>query len=757
MMSRSFLRMRSDASPSNGSTTVIRSLTALAASLTLALGAAVSTVRAADAPAPVWRTDATASVTDSYDLIRLVPGGQATSVKLTGAQSTQYFDFGVRADEIVSQANLELAFTPSPSLLPGTSQLNVYLNGELQGVHQITKENLGKPVRVTVPLNAKAMKTRNQLSLEFVGHYQIVCENEGNSSLWLDVSPSSRLTLQKQNLRLANDLAQLPVPFVDVSADAPTTLPVVFADSPSTDMLRAAAIVTGRVAAASAWRGSNFPVYFSEVPAKGHFVVFATNNKRPTFLATLPAFEGPELVMMDAPGGLYEKMLVVGGKTEADLVTAAQAFATSGRVLIGPRVAIKDFKPADPLPAYVSPNWVNTDFAVPLSQLIEYPEQLTARGETLPPLHVAFRLAPDIYLTSAAEASLNLFYRYTKPVSGQAAQLRTLVNGALADSQNLAIDGSRGQVLMNLPITEGPAVSLGGPRTGLAAVNDLSFEASYQMVANEGTPDNCRTATLSSHQLQVDPSSMLEFSGMYHYAQLPEIGLFTQGAFPFSQFADLSRTAAIVSDKPRTTEVTTLLNTVGRIAATTGVAPMHLTVATAAQKDAVKDKDLLIIGPMPAGILDISPESAAQLGDGVSKWFEKKSENTASEPECLATGFAAITSVRSPLSRDRTAVAIFAEDGASGHTLNTRLSNPGDLANATGGTVFIGEDELRSFAPTSTYMVGDMPWFRRVWLSLANRPFVLVFCALLAAIVAGAGIFLFMRRWIRRRATPGTN
>ena len=53
--------------------------------------------------------------------------------------------------------------------------------------------------------------------------------------------------------------------------------------------------------------------------------------------------------------------------------------------------------------------------------------------------------------------------------------------------------------------------------------------------------------------------------------------------------------------------------------------------------------------------------------------------------------------------------------------------------------------------------VGDMPWFRRVWLSLADRPFVLVFCALLAAIVAGAGIFLFMRRWIRRRGMPGTN
>ena len=75
-------------------------LTALAASLTLALGLA-EPVFTADTPAPVWRTDATASVTESHDLIRLVPGGLATAEKLKGAMPTQNFDFGVRADENV--------------------------------------------------------------------------------------------------------------------------------------------------------------------------------------------------------------------------------------------------------------------------------------------------------------------------------------------------------------------------------------------------------------------------------------------------------------------------------------------------------------------------------------------------------------------------------------------------------------------------------------------------------------------------------
>lgn len=766
MMKRFSQRMRSsDALRRRGPADVKRTLCAAAASLALALGALSAS--AAEPPAPVWRTDATATVSQSLDLIRLVPGGLATAVKLTGASPIQYFEFGVRADEVVSQASLELAFTPSPSLIAGTSQINVYLNGEMQSTQPITKEMLGKSTQITVPLNAKAMKTRNQLSIEFVGHYQIVCESEGSSALWLDVSPSSRLVLQKQNLRLPNDLAQLPAPFADASSDGPTTLPVVFAESPSTDALRAAAIVAGRVAALSAWRGSNFPVYFSEAPAKGHFVVFATNEKRPAFLAALPPFEGPELAIVDAPGSLYEKMLVVGGRTDAELVEAAQAFATPNRVLIGPRAVIKDFKVADPLPAYASPNWVNPDFAVPLSQLIEYPEQLTARGETLPPLHVAFRLAPDTYLTSASSAELTLLYRYSKPVSGQAAQLRTLVNGALADSQNLSADASRGSALVELPMTAGPAVAIGGPRAGLGAVNDLSFEASYQAVANEGTPENCRTATLASHQIQIEPSSMIEFGGMFHYAQLPEIGLFTQGAFPFSKYADLSQTAAVVRENARPIELTTMLNAVGRISAATGVAPYHVTVATAAEQEKLKGKDLLIVAPMPKGVLDISPESASALAQSLSNWFAAPAADAtagaaansaaAEEAPLVETGFAAIVSVRSPLESGRTAVALFAEDGASGFLLNKRLANPGDLADAAGGTVFVGEDDIRAFPPESTYTVGDMPWFRRVWLSLAERPFVLVFCALLAAIVAGVGIFAFMRRWIRRRAETGSN
>ena len=273
---------------------------------------------------------------------------------------------------------------------------------------------------------------------------------------------------------------------------------------------------------------------------------------------------------------------------------------------------------------------------------------------------------------------------------------------------------------------------------------------------------------------------MIEFSGMYHYAQLPEIGLFTQGAFPFSKYADLSQTAAVIDDKASGAELTTLFNAIGRIGAATGTAPVHLTIASPDETAPMQNKDLLVVGKLPATVLDISQDSADALAQTLEKWFEKpaakandkaeakadakaqgqnnaknevKSEETKdAAPEFLTTGFAVISSIKSPLAGNRTLVALLSEGARGAHVLNSRLARPGDLAEAAGGTVFVGEDTLTGFAPESTYTVGDMPWLRRVWLSLADRPFILVFCALAAALVAGAGIFLYMRRWIRRRA-----
>lgn len=740
-------------------TNAIARLTTAALAIALGWGIAQN-VQAQAAMTAQWRTDVIGVTNDSVNLMNLVPGSKTTAIKLTGANPVQYFDLGIKSDEVYSRLTLELDYTPSPSLLPGSSQINVYLNGELQSTKALDKDAIGKASHLSVPINAKALKNQNQISIELIGHYRLVCENEASSAVWLDIGPTSTLAVEKQLLRLGNDLSQLPKPFVDTTASSAATVPFVLPADASNTQKTAAAVIAGYFGSVSGWRGANFPVYTDEVPSRNHFVVLATNENRPEFLKTLPAFEGPQLIMIDAPGSLFQKMLVIGGKTDADILTAARALTVKGQIFMGPKHDIKDFKLQAAQGPYTAPNWINIDEAVPLSTLMQYPEQLTARGKTVSPVHITMRLAPDLFATSGSEASLDLLYRYSKPEVGQAAQLRTTVNGFLADSENLSAESGRGVKHFKLPVSPGSVTALNGARDGLSATNDLGFEASYQSAAREGTPENCRAATLSTHQMQIEPSSMLQFKGFYHYATLPEIGLFTQGGFPFSQYADLSQTAIVIDSNAPVHQLTTMLNSVGRLGAVTGMAPTHVTVVNRKDAANIKGKDLLIVGDLPEGITQINSDTASQLNEQVSNWLntaEPEQTNhapkAASESEFLSAGFAAIVSVANPADSARTAVALLSEGDRGAHLINTRLANPSDLSTAKGGTVFLSEDNITAFAPEKTYTVGSLPWFERIWLSLADRPFLLVFFALLAAVTVGAGIFFYMRRWIRQRGT----
>ena len=115
---------------------------------------------------PVWRTDVTGSRTEVVPLMKLVPGGSAAAVKLTGLSRVQAFDFGVRRDEVVSEATLDLSFTPSPALAPSGSQINFYLNGRLQRSVPISASMVGKPSQLTLKLSPKVIESVNQLTVE---------------------------------------------------------------------------------------------------------------------------------------------------------------------------------------------------------------------------------------------------------------------------------------------------------------------------------------------------------------------------------------------------------------------------------------------------------------------------------------------------------------------------------------------------------------------------------------------------------------
>ena len=70
----------------------------------------------------------------------------------------------------------------------------------------------------------------------------------------------------------------------------------------------------------------------------------------------------------------------------------------------------------------------------------------------------------------------------------------------------------------------------------------------------------------------------------------------------------------------------------------------------------------------------------------------------------------------------------------------------------TGSVAVVNAAGVTGFDVGERYTVGNLPWYHKVWMTVIDRPGVLVAAALLSALFVGFGIFLFMRYWIRSRS-----
>lgn len=323
------------------------------------------------APAAVAENVPQREVKLTFATIAPPPG----SIVLRGSRPDASVEFGMRSDELVANALLNLEYTPSPSLLPVQSQLKVYLNDELMGVLPVTKEQLGKKIRAQLPIDPLYITDFNRVRLEFVGHYRDVCENPASSTLWLDVGRESYLDLTYQSLKVHNDLSHFPVPFYDPRDNRPLTLPMIFPGSPAVAQQQAAAIVASWFGSKAGWRGQQFPVYFNELPDR-NAIVFATNDKRPAFLRDHPPVKAPTIEMIDNPNDPYVKLLVIFGRDDNDLLLAAKGIARGNILFRGSSVTVDGIKTLQPRQPYDAPNWVRTDRSVTFAELKTYEQQL---------------------------------------------------------------------------------------------------------------------------------------------------------------------------------------------------------------------------------------------------------------------------------------------------------------------------------------------------------------------------------------------
>ncbi|MBO8416733.1 MAG: cellulose biosynthesis cyclic di-GMP-binding regulatory protein BcsB [Proteobacteria bacterium] len=689
---------------------------------------------------------------------------------LSGLNNKLNFQFAMRADEILTRAEAMLTYTPSPALIPLRSQLNVYLNGQLQQSLPITEEELGQQVQKTVSFNALQLKDQNRLTLEFIGHYTDICEDPANSTLWLTLDSSSTLALNAQKIRLSNELAFFPAPFVDTNLSASTELPLVFGAQPTYAELTAAAVLSSYFGALTDWRGINFPVFIGRTPVESHCIVFAVNGRRPDFLAGLPDFEQPTIMLRSLPHSAFAKMLILGGRDEAQLMQAVQGLILGSALLSGDTAVVDKVDELSARRPYDAPNFVDTSRPVTFGSLMEYEGQLTTRGIAPYPINLRLRLPPDLFIFNQDEVIFKLNYRYTRPDPQTMSQLRFLINGTLVDSFALNPDNNNGSVVRQLPLLSSMFElfdhNLKIPALSLQSDNTLRFDFNYGLTYVGGSTENCRLNNPLVHQAEIEPSSSIDLTGFYHYTRMPNLRLFVRSAYPYCVMADLSESVVLLESNAEPAVLSILFNLMGRFGAQIGYPALKLTIDSPEQAAKYADKDLIVINDSSfADKLEALPgliarhqrllttPSDLQAGTARSLKERQGSMQTALES---AGSAAMLLGFQSPFNEERSVTALLCEGRSGCELLNQKLADPGSLQEAAGSAVVIRENSVKSFDVGDSYFVGDLPLHQKIWYALSSHSLLLVFCTLLCALLLASALYYLLRGIARKRLGGGS-
>lgn len=689
------------------------------------------------------------------------------SFALRGTSPVGYIQFGVRHDEVVTQASLQLEFTPSPTLTPVESHLKVYLNEVLMGVVTITKEQVGQPTQATLPLDPRYITDFNRVRLEFIGHYKSICQDPSSSSLWLNISQASSLNVQMQKLPLKNDLSSFPIPFFDARDNRPLTLPMVFNQQPDLGQQQAAAILASWFGARAQWRGQSFPALFNQLP-DSHAVVFATNAQRPDFLRDYPPVDSPTVEVISHPQNPYIKLLLVQGRDDNDLITAVKGIAQGNILFRGQNVSVDRVEQLAPRQPYDAPNWIRTDRPMTFAELQQYPEQLQSRGIAPDPLMMTLNLPPDLFLIRSKGIDMHLKYRYTAPRTLDGSRLTINLNNQFVQAFNLVPESEKSSLLLRLPITQGLLDSdknLSIPALKLGTVNELRFNFDYATVTTSNiSPERCETVAPIENHTVIDGNSTINFSGYRHFMAMPDLRAFANAGFPFSRLADMSQSVALMDKEPHAEQVSALLNAVGNIGAQTGYPALALQLTNDPAQLSQVDKDILLIGSLPESLRDEA--KVAVLTETTKSWVkmpvrqtvlpDEGSPQTDGRPDSRTdiraeTAIATIIGTQSPYFAQRSIVALLAGSPQGYTLLNNTLIDSTKRATVFGSAAVIRESGVSSLRVGDMYYVGHLPWWERVWHALALHPLWLAGMSTLVTIIFAWLLWRGLKVLSRRR------
>jgi cellulose synthase (UDP-forming) len=701
--------------------------------------------------------------TPAVDKNPVVPPGQyrdtftlndagSPQIELRGIDSIHSIYFTLPETHVVRNAKIHIYYAFSPSLLPQLSHLKLILNGTLFATVQPTPGQVGgsdsRDAEAEFTIPSDLLVHNNTLTIEFIGHYTLVCEDPANTTLWARVHRNTFLDINGELLPLADDLKQLPMPFLDPAVIQPLSIPVIFAGAPSAKAIQAAGVVTSYFGMISELRPVRFPVHIGAIPQGNAIVVSDGAGNLPPGL-NLPPINGPTVAMRTNPNDPYSKVLVIAGADAGQLLVAAQAVALHSDMLAGDVAPITSLKLPGKQQPDAAPRWARTDQTIPLW---DYAQADQLQGDGSAPLNVYFRIPPDIFYSEKPNATLHLVYRYNSIPIGPISSMQVRINNAFLGSVPLAPGQEASKTMaVDVPV---PVVNL------RPFSNSLSFDFTFQLLKKGG----CQDTTPINMQAAILRDTHLDLRGYPHYAPLPNLEVFANAGFPFTRLADLSETTVVLPAAPTEQEIETFVTLMGHFGRQTGFPTLRVTVAGPEALRAGADTDFLVIGSgddQPGfdalqNALPVALHSGqVQVRDSQGffaplhehQWWKLESNEHTESGQLTAGGVpdAVIEGIESPYApgASRSLVAIHLRDGSTFPAFMDTLLGVQQSSQISGSVAVLHGKQFQSFRiGSNVYHVGVLPWWTRLTLWFMEVPW-------LAAVVVFVLAFL-LAIWIRQ-------
>ncbi len=697
--------------------------------------------------------------------------GRPKGLSLSGLITSDRINSGVRLDELITQAELDLKLLYPPGLEFRTSYLRVLVNDQLAGLYPLNENQAGAYHNVTVPLVTDYFTDFAEIKFEFEGipitAKEQSCISPNNPSLRLDIAPESKLVLHVAPLPLVNDLALLPAPFFDPRDSNRLTLPFVLPNNPDRTLLHAAGLVASWFGAQASYRQALFKRH-ETIPTEQHSIIFSLGDKLPNHLSA-QQITGPMLVIDSLPNNPAIKQLYILGRTPEELNQAALALVLEDDSLSGSQAIVnKVVAPLSRKP-YDAPRYVPTHRPVYFYELIDYPTQLEASTSN-PETVINLRLPPDLFNWSGTNIDLGIKYRYTPPSSWNDSTLNIEINRNLLQSIRLAPLDEKRENRFNLGVLNTMDTSqeeqLQIPAFRISGNNQMHFRFNF---AQEGS-HNC-SGLASESRGAIDPESMIDFSGLPHYIKMPNLAAFANAGYPYSIYADLSQTAIVLPDQLDATDQAEYLNLMGLFGQWTGIAAFQFQLLT--PDELAKHptglhwitfgeiKKLTWLAQYNMTLPMVLEESRRSLGNiDLAKTIQSFWKTNEETFQVTAQGRAliqspgeigAILSFESPFAQQKTGIIITGNTQTSYQRALRALSSYADVAHIRGSVALIRGQTVQSYQLGDTFVMGNLPWYLQVRIVLSKYPSLVATIGVFAGFILAILLFGWLAKGNRRR------